>query len=97
MIDSRAIIRQYVRKIIANVPPDIGEEAAKALICKQIDTFIRVRIVNLRSAHDELVNRSVTRWRACTVSLACHRVGSSTQTRRSCNLDCPKSQTATSF
>ena len=34
-----------MRKIIANVPPDIGEEAAKVLICKQIDTFIRVRIV----------------------------------------------------
>ena len=31
MIDSRAIIRQYVRKIIANVPPDIGEEAAKRI------------------------------------------------------------------
>lgn len=57
-----------MRKIIANVPPDIGEEAAKVLICKQIDTFIRVRIANLRS-ENELVNRSVTRWRACPLSL----------------------------
>ena len=45
-----------MRKIIANVPPDIGEEAAKVLICKQIDTFIRVRIANLRSENEKQGN-----------------------------------------
>jgi hypothetical protein len=35
-------VLQYVRSVIATVPPDLDEDAAKALIIKQIDAFIRV-------------------------------------------------------